>query len=192
VNAIAVTDEVVPEVFTPKVVNRGAATRTYPFGITAKPGSKTYFRLYARAYRELKLKRQKEALVDTKRAAREAVQPHIGQHITLGELARSQGWPSDRKAIAQLRNRLLARQRTIGTAFLVKMSVGGVPGGKFYTTLPMMRRYVPELFDEPAEGVDLVKTLMASVDKRLAEMQATIDRLRRRLKVLEAAGRTAA
>jgi hypothetical protein len=184
VNAVAIVDEVVPEVLTPKVVNRGAATRTYPFGITAKPGSKTYQRLYMRSYRAT-LRAEKQNEVDTRRVAKEATQPKMAQYLTLGELSRSQSWPTDKESISQLRNRLRARERMLGVRLLFKVTKGPVPGGRYYTTIAHMRRHCPEMFDAENEAADLVKTLLDGVNKRLTEMQATIDRLRRRVKVLE-------
>jgi hypothetical protein len=172
-NAIAVVDEVVSEVFTP-------SKRKNPFGITAAPGSKTYHRQYTKAWvRQRRAQRE----IESKQIARAIAEPRMGSHITLSELSKSQGWPLDKKSIASLRNRLQARQKLVGVVLLFKLSPR--PMGRYYTTLPLLRRYASELFDEAGEQASVVKALLAGVQQTQAELRAAVKQLQRRIRALE-------
>jgi hypothetical protein len=185
-NAVAIVDEVVPEVFTQKRGVGRPLGGDQPFGITAKPGSKLYHRLYSRMH---KRQRSEDRKAEQASRTRASSTPTLEQHVTLREISLQQGWPVDRTSLCRLKRRLLARQKLAGVVFMVKLGVSGNngPQSRYYTTLALLRRHASELFSEPAEGLDQVKDFVTRVSQEMADLRAQVKKLRHRVKALEAA-----
>lgn len=107
----------------------------------------------------------------------------LARYVTLKEVARLMGWGTSKTSLQHLRRRLTAKQELLGQSFLVKL--GPAEHSPWVTTLPLLRQHCPELFDKPAEALDMLAEAAASLRQEIALLRRQNQDLRARIRQLE-------
>jgi len=103
--------------------------------------------------------------------------------ITLRELARFLGHDFTRNDLKRLRRRIRNREEILGVQILMGNGDSNAP---HTTTIPILREYMPEIFDRKNEGIDFIKAELAKYEERFDELKGRDQALARKLRALEA------
>lgn len=108
---------------------------------------------------------------------------HSG-YLRLRELCTILGRPSDRTGVQALRRDLQRREEVLGVQILWPLSAS--PNSPLVTTLPTVRHHCPEMFDNRAEIVELVREYVQKIHEDLKGLKNDVIELKTRDSALAA------